>query len=413
MEPEVGAGSGVSEAARRRGLRVLLAATFFAWAGFFMVVPLISVHYVEGLGWTAASIGLVLAVRQFTQQGLTTVSGVLADRVGARGLICGGMLVRAAGFAAMAFADEYRLLMFSAILAALGGALFEAPRAAAIAALTTEADRPRFYALAGVASGLGVTVGTQVGALLLPLDFALVSLGAAACFAVIFGLTLLGLPPVRVAQGRGGALRGLRLAVRDRPFVAFNAWMMGHWFVWTQFYVALPLAATTIAGTAEAVAWVYGVNAAATVLLGYPLLRLGQRRLDPPALLVLGNVLTAVGLAAIGVAPGTWALLGAVLLFSVGTLLVRPSEQTVAANLANPAALGSYFGLASLSLAIGGGMGNLAGGLLYDLGVRLGAPALPWTIFGLVGLGTAGGLLVTLGRGMANSPTRAAASVPR
>ena len=74
----------LSEAARTRGLRVLLATTFFAWAGFFMVVPLIAVHVVDRLGWAAASIGLVLAVRQFTQQGLTTLSGVLADRLGAK-----------------------------------------------------------------------------------------------------------------------------------------------------------------------------------------------------------------------------------------------------------------------------------------------------------------------------------------
>ncbi len=92
----------LSEAERRRGLRVLLASTFFSWGGFFLVVPLISVHYVDQLGWAAASIGLVLAIRQFTQQGVTALSGVLADRLGARGLIAAGMLVRSIGFATMA-----------------------------------------------------------------------------------------------------------------------------------------------------------------------------------------------------------------------------------------------------------------------------------------------------------------------
>ena len=72
----------LSEAARRRGLIVILVDTFFMWAGFFMVIPLISVHYVDDLGWSAASIGLVLAVRQLTQQGLTLPGGMLADRFG-------------------------------------------------------------------------------------------------------------------------------------------------------------------------------------------------------------------------------------------------------------------------------------------------------------------------------------------
>ncbi|MDQ3927715.1 MAG: MFS transporter, partial [Chloroflexota bacterium] len=69
-----------------------------------------------------------------------------------------------------------------------------------------------------------------------------------------------------------------------------------------------------------------------------------------------------------------------------------PSQQTVAANLANPAALGSYFGVSSLALAIGGGVGNLSGGLLYDLGQQLAFPELPWLVFCLVGLAAGTGL---------------------
>ena len=286
--------------------------------------------------------------------------------------------------------------MLSAVLAALGGALFESPRSAAIAALTTEVERPRFFSLAGVAGGLGTTVGTQIGALLLKADFALVSLGGAACFLLIFVLTLIFLPSVRVAPEGGPVWHGLGLAVRDRPFMTFNGLMMGHWFMWTQFYISLPLAAKAIAGTADAVAWVYGVNAAATVLLGYPLPQLAQRRLRPPAMLVLGVALTAVGLAGVGMASGTAGLLAAVLLFSTGMVLVRPSEQTVAANLANPTALGSYFGVASLSVAIGGGLGNYAGGALYDLGLRLNRPALPWFFFCVIGLAAAVGLWRTM-----------------
>ncbi|MEJ7655031.1 MAG: MFS transporter, partial [Chloroflexia bacterium] len=104
----------LSPEARRRGLIVVLVDSFLMWGGFFMVVPLISIHYVEGLGWAAGSIGLVLAIRQFAQQGVTPLSGMVADRVGAKGLICAGLLVRAAGFAMMAWAGTYALLLASA-----------------------------------------------------------------------------------------------------------------------------------------------------------------------------------------------------------------------------------------------------------------------------------------------------------
>jgi hypothetical protein len=44
------------------------------------------------------------------------------------------------------------------------------------------------------------------------------------------------------------------------------------------------------------------------------------------------------------------------------------------------------------SLAVGGGLGNLGGGLLYDLGRAWGAPELPWLAFCAVGLVSAAGL---------------------
>src|SRR5215211_3976080 len=114
----------LSASARQRGLYTLLADTFLMWAGFFMIIPLLSIYYVEQLGWAAASIGVVLAVRQFTQQGLTILGGALADKLGAKRLILAGLLVRMVGFAGMAWAHTFPLLLFTAFLAAVGGSLF-------------------------------------------------------------------------------------------------------------------------------------------------------------------------------------------------------------------------------------------------------------------------------------------------
>jgi DHA1 family multidrug resistance protein-like MFS transporter len=362
------------------------------WGGFFMVIPLISVHYVDDLGWAAASIGLVLAMRQLTQQGLTLLGGMLADRIGAKGLICAGMLLRGAGFVCMAWADTFALLMASALLAAIGGSLFESPRSAAIAALTNSTNRARYYSLQGVFGGLGMTVGPLLGALLLRLDFAIVALAASSCYAVTFVLTLLFLPPVRVAAEQRGLTYGIGLALRDQPFMTFNLLLMGYWFMWVQLTISLPLAARAISGTTDAVSWIYTLNAGMSVLLQYPLLRLAERRLAPLPILILGVAAMAAGLGGVALASSVAALLACVALFSAGALLASPSQQTVTAGYANPAALGSYFGVNALALALGGGLGNYAGGLLYGLGQQRAAPALPWLIFCGVGLAAAAGM---------------------
>jgi DHA1 family multidrug resistance protein-like MFS transporter len=389
------ASSDVSQRAKRRGLITILATTFLMWAGFFMVIPLISVYYVDKLGWAAASIGLVLAVRQFTQQGLTPISGVLADRIGAKGLICAGLLVRSVGFGLMAWADTFPILLLSAVLAALGGSMFESPKQAAVAALTDETNRNRYYSLSGVVSGLGLTLGAQIGVLLLGFDFSLVALGAGICFFCTFLVTLIFLPPVRVSTEAiaGSALTyGVRLALRDRPFMLFNLLIMGYWFMWVQLTISLPLAAKAIGGNAETVGLVYAINSVMSIVLQYPLLRLASCWLRPLPILVIGVLTMALGLGGIALASNVLALALCVVVFAAGALLAMPSQQTVAANLANPVALGSYFGVSSLALAIGGGVGNLSGGLLYDLGRQLAFPELPWLVFCLVGLAAGTGL---------------------
>ncbi len=382
----------LSDATRRRGLIVILVDTFFMWGGFFMVIPLISVHYVDDLGWSAASIGLVLAVRQLTQQGLTLPGGMLADRVGAKWLICGGMLLRAAGFACMAWADTFPLLLASAILAAIGGSLFESPKSAAIAALTNTTNRARYYSLLGVVGGLGMTLGPLLGALLLRTNFSIVALVAASCYLITFLLTVLFLPPVRVASERRGLTYGIALALHDRPFMIFNLLLMGYWFMWVQLSISLPLVARAISGTSDAVSWVYTLNAGMSVLLQYPLLRFAERKLRPLPILVLGVAAMAVGLGGIGLAGSVTALLLCVALFSAGALLASPAQQTVTAGFANPTALGSYFGVNALALALGGGLGNYSGGLLYGLGQQRAAPALPWLVFCVVGMASALGM---------------------
>lgn len=380
----------ITAAQRRRGIHALMVSNFFAWAGFFMVIPLMAVHYVDDLGWAAGTIGIVLAARQFGQQSLTTLFGILCDRIGPKPLICAGMLVRAVGFGAMAFADTFATVLIAALLAALGGALFEAPKSASLATLSTPETRQRLFSTLGVIGGAGTTLGTQLGAVLIRADFAIVCLVGAAAYLIIFVVIVLMMPSIGVALGPVGSAGGVRQVLADRAFIAFLLILTGYWFAWTQFGLTIALAAAEIAGTDTAVSWIYLVQAVITVGLGYTLPRLLERWLTPLQLLIAGTAVIALGLLTVGFATGTPVILLASAVFSLGAVLARPGQETVTANLADPAARGTYFGVAALSLAVGGGLGNYLGGVIYDLGGGTG-PA-PWVVFASVSLAAAFGL---------------------
>lgn len=388
----------LTESQRRRGILALMILNFFAWGGFFLVIPLVAVHYVDDLGWAAGTVGLLLAIRQFTQQSLTTLFGIACDRVGPKPLICIGMLIRAIGFAAMAFAETFPLVLGSLLLAGLGGAMFESPKNAATAYLSKPEERQRLYATIGVIGGLGVTIGTQLGAYLIRSDFATVCLASGSAYLIIFLVMLTLMPPIRVSVSASTSLGGLGLALRDRTFVRFLLLLTGYWFAWTQFSLTITLAATDITGTEAAVSWIYAVNTAITVGLGYFLPRWLERWFAPVDLLIWGTFILSIGLAVVGFATDTISVLVAAGVFSIGAVLARPGQETVTANLADPEARGTYFGVAALSLAIGGGFGNLLGGLVYDLGRSSGLPALSWLVFCGIGTATSIGLLLNKSR---------------
>lgn len=383
----------LSRSTRYRGLIILIVINFMMYAGFFMVIPLVSVHYVQTMGFAAVTVGMALALRQLVQQGVSVGGGVLSDRFGGRGLITAGVLVRAVGFASLAFADTPLLLFGSMLLSALGGALFEAPSRAGIAALTTEEERARAFSINGVGGGLGMVIGPFLGALLLDYGFSAVALAAAACFAFIGAMTLF-LPPIETATDRSRLGFGLGLALRDRPFLAFTALLMGYWFMWVQLTISLPLVGERLANAADAVRWIYGINAGMTVILQIPVIGLFERWLRPLSILILGIALMAFGLGMVALAGSFPLLIGCVIIFTFGTLLATPAQQSVAAALADKRALGSYFGVNALALAVGGGLGNLSGGMLIDLAAAFNLPALPWMAFAGIGFISAVGLTI-------------------
>lgn len=154
--------------ARSLGKYFLLVDNMLVVLGFFVVFPLISIRFVDQMGWAALMVGIALGLRQFVQQGLGVFGGAIADRFGAKPMIVTGMLLRAAGFATMAIAQEPWLLWFSCFLSGIGGTLFDPPRTALVVKLIRPQHRGRFYDAGQCRSGDRRTAGKLAAAVRLP-----------------------------------------------------------------------------------------------------------------------------------------------------------------------------------------------------------------------------------------------------
>jgi MFS transporter, DHA1 family, multidrug resistance protein len=387
MSPEADAA-----AQRRRGLNGLLVYTFFMVSGFAMLMPLVVGHFVNRLHMAAALVGTALALRQLLQQGLSVFGGALADRFGLRRMIGAGVLLRAAGFAGLAWADGTASLFAAMTLTAAGGALFEAPYQAAMASLTSEAERPRYYALSNWISGIAATLGPLLGIALLRLDFHWVCLAAAACFVLNYAIAMATLPPLAMPPRPRGAQGGFALVREHATFLLFVVTMAGYWFTAVQMTISFPLLAERLTGSADSVGAMYALSAGMTVLLQYPLVRVLERWLPPPRMLTAGALGVAAGAAITASAQRYDVFLAGIAMFTLGALLARPSQQTLIANMADARAPGTFLGVSSLSLAVGGALGSIVGGWLAGTVLAGRWVWLPAAVFAAMPLFTALGL---------------------
>lgn len=374
--------------ARSLGKYFLLVDNMLVVLGFFVVFPLISIRFVDQMGWAALMVGIALGLRQFVQQGLGVFGGAIADRFGAKPMIVTGMLLRAAGFATMAFAHEPWLLWFSCFLSGIGGTLFDPPRTALVVKLIRPQHRGRFFSILMMQDSAGAVVGALLGSWLLQYDFRLVCATGAVLFILCALFNGLFLPAWKLSTVKAPVREGLDRVLSDKRFVTYVLTLTGYYMLAVQVMLMLPIMVNDIAGTPAAVKWMYAIEACLSLTLLYPIARWSERRFRLEHRLMAGLLLMTLSMMPIGLVSSLQQLFMLICTFYIGSIIAEPARETLSASLADARARGSYMGFSRLGLALGGALGYTGGGWLFDAGKALHQPELPWVMLGMVGFMT-------------------------
>ena len=374
--------------ARSLGKYFLLVDNMLVVLGFFVVFPLISIRFVDQMGWAALMVGIALGLRQFVQQGLGVFGGAIADRFGAKPMIVTGMLLRAAGFATMAIAHDPWLLWFSCFLSGIGGTLFDPPRTALVVKLIRPQHRGRFFSILMMQDSAGAVVGALLGSWLLQYDFRLVCATGAMLFILCALFNGLFLPAWKLSTVKAPVREGLDRVLSDKRFVTYVLTLTGYYMLTVQVMLMLPIMVNDIAGTPAAVKWMYAIEACLSLTLLYPIARWSERRFRLEHRLMAGLLLMTLSMMPIGLVSSLQQLFMLICTFYIGSIIAEPARETLSASLADARARGSYMGFSRLGLALGGALGYTGGGWLFDAGKALHQPELPWVMLGMVGFMT-------------------------
>ncbi|MER7986804.1 MFS transporter [Streptomyces noursei] len=392
-----------------RSVQLLLVNQFTINLGFYMLMPYLAQHLSGTLGLAGWTVGLVLGVRNFSQQGMFLLGGTLADRVGYKPLIVAGCLLRTVGFAALGVVDSLPALVAASAATGLAGALFN-PAVRAYLAADAGERRVEAFALFNVFYQAGVLLGPLVGMVLTGVDFKVTCLVSAAVFAVLSVVQLRALPARRgdvdgtASEGRAGLLRQWRGVLANRPFLWFSGAMIGAYVLSFQVYLALPLEVRRLGGDGEfgtaAVALLFAASGLGTLFGQTRVTAWCKARLAPGQALAWGLVVLGVAFVPLLVAsavpvpaagPGRWALAAgppvlAALLLALGTMITYPFEMDTIVRLSGNRLVATHYGLYNTLCGIGITVGNLLTGVALDTARAVGLSALPWLVLAVLGV---------------------------
>jgi MFS family permease len=378
---------------------VLLGGVGLSALGSGLTLPFLLVYLNQVRGIDLELAALALSTVAFAGLVGNPLGGWLADRVGARNAVAGGLVVAAAGAFSVALVREPWHGFAAAAAVGLGAAIVWPAEDAFLATLVRPDQRSSAFAVHHALMNAGFGAGAVVAAVLVqessPGTFELVYVLDGLSF-LAFLPVLLTLPAGRVT-GLNFAGGGLRNVLADRVFL--RVWALTALFAaagYAQYYAAFPAYATGAGGlTAGALGVAFAANT--FVVAGVQLFSLramrGRRRTRGLALVaVVFAGAWAITLLAGRIGGGVAAIAFfslAMALLALGETFVPPTLPPLVNELASDEFRGRYNGLSALAWTTGFIVGPAVAGVVLASGH---AEAFFLSLFGCCGLVALGAL---------------------
>lgn len=402
--------------------------------GFYMLMPYLAGYLAGGLGLAAWMIGLVLGIRNLSQQGMFLIGGSMADRLGYKPMILSGLALRVVGFGLLAVVESLPALILASALTGLAGALFN-PAVRAYLAEQAGGRKVEAFALFNVFYQAGILIGPLLGLVLVGIAFRWVCLVAALLFLILFVLQARALPrrTAERAHPEQSILTDWRHVVGNRPFLLFSLAMIGSYVLNFQVYLGLPIEVRRLGGGDAGVAALFAVSGLLTILGQVRVTAWTRSRWAPPRAMTVGLLILAMAfvppavatlapapvVGQAGLSPPWWAyavalvpVLASTILLTLATMIVYPFEMATIVALTGGRTVGTYYGLYNTLSGLGIAVGNLLTGAALDAGHPAGLPALPWLVLTATGLGCAAAIWRLDRRGRLAAPEEPMPSTP-
>jgi len=375
-----------------RSFWLLVVVMFIDAVGGGLLYPFFALYITERFGASMTQVGYIFLLFSLTGFAGSMLGGALADRMGRKGILVFSLLASSGSALLMGLMDTLGAFFALALLVGLFANVGQPAYQAMIADLLPERKQAQGFGVVRVATNLSMVIGPAIGGFLIDRSYLLLFITDAA-ISLMAALALLAWIPETRPQPRAEAghestldtFRGYGRVIRDRLFVLFLLAGLLMALAYMNLNTTLGVYLRDNQGVSETgYGWLLSLNAALVVVFQFPLTRRLEGR-PPMLVMALGTALVAIGFALYGFVSGYGWFAAAMVILTVGEMLVVPVSQAVAAHFAPPDMRGRYLAVYGLSWGIPYAVGPLLAGFVLD---RL-APYWLWYAAGLVGAAAA------------------------
>ena len=352
---------------------VVVGVHFIDKIGGTLVFPFFALYITGRFGVGMTEAGILLGLLSLAGIVGSVIGGGLTDRLGRRKLILFGLVASAASALTFGAVNEFAWLFPVAVFVGLFQEVGGPAHAAMIADILPKEQRQEGFGILRVVGNMAWLVGPTVGGFVARTSFFALFVIDAAISCTVAVLFYFLMPETKPApherheqEGFVQTFRNYRIVLADKPFGAFlvAAVLMG--MVYIQMYNSLSVYLRDNHGIEPQG---YGVllTSSAITVIGFQIWMMRAIKMQPQFLMMaFGTLFYLVGFGMFGVVSAYWLFVAAVIIITVGEMIVMPTSQTLAAGFARMDMRGRYMAVFGLSVSLPNALGPLAAGIVLD-----------------------------------------------
>jgi predicted MFS family arabinose efflux permease len=368
---------------------IVVAVTFIDRIGGALLFPFFALYITSKFNVGMTDVGVLFAAFAASSFAGSTVGGALTDRFGRKGIIIFGLIASSFSTVAMGYISSFQAFFFLALFVGILTDVAGPAHQAMVADILPEEKRADGYGILRVAFNLSVVIGPAIGGFLAARSYLLLFLSDAVISLLTVILIIIFLPETKPQahpdvpkETVAGTFAGYGQVFKNAAFMLFLGAVLLQVLTYMNMNTTLGVFLRKEHGTPESgYGLLLSINAAMVVFMQFPITR-RITKYPPMLMMAFGTFLYVIGFSMYGYVASYTMFVVAMVIITIGEMVVAPVAQALVASFAPEEMRGRYMAVSGFSWGIPFAIGPYLAGLILD-GPK---PYLLWYVAGFIGM---------------------------